>query len=73
MEMSEQFRDRFRELVATMGTDSPALGAKTIGIARITYTNAYAFGKIPSTTTLRRIAKYFNVSVNYLLGKTNEK
>ena len=71
--MSEQFRDRFRELAASLGSDSFAYCAKTMGISRMTYTLAYAFGEMPSKTTLHRIAKYFNVSVDYLLGKTDEK
>ena len=73
MPMSEKFKSRFTELVSMLGVHDSKFGAKAIGISRITYTNAYGFGKLPSTTTLRRIAKYFNVSVKYLLGETDEK
>ena len=67
-----KFQNRFKELVATLGIEEFRDGAKTIGISRITFNNAYVWGIKPSMTTIRRIAKFFNVPVNYLLGITDK-
>lgn len=66
---TNKFRSRFRKLVATLDSDNFRACAKMIGISITTFNNAYAFGIQPSAATLKRIAKYFDVSVNYLLGK----
>ncbi|WP_410772515.1 helix-turn-helix domain-containing protein [Fontibacillus sp. BL9] len=45
--------------------------AELIGVARPTYT-AYENGtKLPPMETLNNLADYLNVSVDYLLGRTN--
>lgn len=45
--------------------------AKVLGISRSTYAE-YERGKIiPSVGILEAISKYFNISVDYLMGKTN--
>ena len=68
MTFDEQFKKTFRKLTDTLGIKEFRECAKTIGISRITFNNAYVWGIKPSMTTMRRIAKYFNVPVNYLLG-----
>lgn len=73
MSMSEEFKNRFRELVDTLDIADLRERAKIIGISKITFDNAYVFGIKPSQSTARRIAKYFNVSVNYLLCNTDNK
>ena len=71
MTFDEQFKKTFRELTDKLGIKEFRDCAKTIGISRITFNNAYVWGIKPSMTTMRRIAKYFNVSTNYLLGLTD--
>ena len=45
--------------------------SKVLGVTRSTYTN-YENGYInPPSATIEALAKYFNVSIDYLLGKTN--
>lgn len=73
MMFDEQFKKKFKALTDTLGIKDFRDCAKTIGISRITFNNAYVWGIKPSMTTMRRIAKYFNVSTNYLLGYTDEK
>lgn len=50
-----------------------AFVADKIGVARTTYT-AYENGtKLPPIDTLLSIAQLFNVSIDYLIGRTNEE
>jgi transcriptional regulator with XRE-family HTH domain len=47
--------------------------AKILGVSRTTYTQ-YETGKSePDLATVAKLADYFNVSVDYLLGKTDIK
>ena len=63
------FWERFVELCSKNNT-SPNAVAKFIGIssASVTY---WKNGSKPRDTALRKIADYFNVSIDYLLGKTD--
>ena len=45
--------------------------AKAIGIEPTTFSNVYNYGIIPKTPTLIKIADYFNVSLDYLFGRTD--
>lgn len=47
--------------------------AKLIPLSQSTLSNALVYGIIPSVKTLIRIADFFDVSINYLLGKTDEE
>lgn len=44
-----------------------------IGLPRNAFINWSKRGTIPSGETLQKIADYFNVSVDYLLGNTDKK
>lgn len=44
--------------------------AKALGITQRTYSNYEAGNRQPDQDTLIKIADYFNVSVDYLLGRT---
>lgn len=65
------FYDRLLELCQENGKKiTPVvreLGLSTGGIAR------WRNGSVPDGDTLYKIAKYFDVSVDYLLGKSNVK
>lgn len=70
---SEKFRNRFRELADSLGELKSAKCAKMIGIQKLTFINAYGLGIQPSINTVKKIAKFFDVSVDNLLGKTDQK
>ncbi len=64
------FWDRFYELCTKLNTKPNPL-AKEIGISSGVL-NKWKNGTIPNGETLCKIANYFNCSVDYLLGRTNE-
>lgn len=51
----------------------PSRVAEEIGISRAAVTNWKKNGYTPQGDVLQKIADYFNVSIDYLLGKTNIK
>ena len=73
MAISQQFQNRFIELSDELEDNSKSKRAKAIGISNTTYSNAYNYGIIPKTSSLIRIADRFNVSIDYLLGRTADK
>ena len=62
------FYDRFCELCSKNGI-SPNKAACEIGLSNSITTKWKKTGATPVGDTLHRIAKYFGVSVDYLLGK----
>lgn len=65
------FWDVFVELC--MGKEkSPTAVGLELGLTRATVSN-WKKGGAPRETALRKIADYFGVSVDYLLGKTDQK
>lgn len=60
------FFDNFDKLIK----DSPLSIAKTLKELKMSETNYYRWrdGKFPKTSNLIEIAKYFNVSIDYLIG-----
>ena len=70
--VSEIFRDRFRELVDAKGIALEQC-AKEMGIPFSTFKYMYTHGRKRDLNVLIRIAKYFDVSTDYLLGLTDEK
>ena len=73
MALSLKFQKRFVELADELDEKSKSKRAKIIGISNTTYSNAYNYGIIPKTTSLIRIADYFNVSIEYLIGNTDNE
>ena len=65
--MTETFFDRFHELCRRCGS-SPNAVAKALGIPSGSVT-AWKQGSLPRSATLNKLAAYFDVSVDYLLGK----
>jgi transcriptional regulator with XRE-family HTH domain len=66
------FYDRFRQLCENKGI-SCNKAALEIGLSNATPTKWRKTGATPTGETLDRIAKYFGVSTDYLLGKETEK
>lgn len=66
------FCDRLRELRRKNGCTQSDL-AKILGLSQSTIGNWEAGIRQPNFTTLKRLAKIFNVSVDYLLGRDDEK
>lgn len=65
------FYDILKDLCATNNTNVTAL-CKTLGITSAN-TGPWKRGKIPGAEILQRIADYFDVSVDYLLGRERTK
>ena len=61
------FWEKFSELCKSKGVSANGV-AKTLGIASGTVT-AWKNGRVPHHGTLIKISEYFDVSVDYLLGK----
>lgn len=72
MSISDGFKKRIRELVAETDKTTSEL-TKLMGIDNRPFSHAVQYGIIPSTRTLIRIADYFQVSIDYLLDKTDNE
>ena len=65
------FKDRFKDLRKAKGLSQVAL-AERLGLSKSTI-GAYETGDItPSVEALNTIADFFNVDMNYLLGKEEQ-
>ena len=73
MAASKIFQKRFIELANELDDKNQAKRAETIGISNTTYSNAYNYGIIPKTRALIRIADYFDISIEYLVGNTDDE
>lgn len=73
MAISNIFQGRFTEFADELDEKNKSKRAKIIGISNTTYSNAYNYGIIPKTSSLIRIADYFNISVEYLIGNTDDE
>ena len=70
MEHSEEFKQRFLELIDELDCKKSEI-PKLLNIDYNVYIKITEFGIIPKPVVLIRIADYFNISVEYLLGRTN--
>ena len=73
MSISITFQKRFIELVDELSTEKKTACAENIGITYVTFSKVYNYGIVPKTGTLIKIADFFNVSVKYLLGETDDE
>ena len=64
------FWERFYKLCLEHGT-KPNPVCKQLGFSNATATHWKA-GQLPGLASLKKIAEYFNVSVDYLLAKTDK-
>ena len=70
LRISEDFRNRLIELLQEDGGKKKDI-AKKMKVDFRSLSNAYNFGIIPKPSTLMKMADYFNVSIDYLLGKSD--
>ena len=70
MSISLPFQKRFKAII-TDGDYSRTELISLIPISNATMSNALLYGIVPSTKLLIRIANFYNISLNYLLGKTD--
>ena len=61
------FKDIFIRLCSERNI-APTVVCKAIGLSNAAY-SAWDNNSVPRQTTLKKLADYFNVSVDYLLGK----
>lgn len=72
MAISNAFQERLTELVEDCEVNKSAL-PNLIGVDYRSLSNALNYGIIPTPRILIRIADYFNVSIKYLLGTSDDE
>lgn len=65
------FYERYCELCAAKGESASGV-ASAIGLSNAA-ANGWKKGKIPNDTTLAKLSAYFEVSVSYLRGESEQK
>ena len=70
MSISLLFQKRFNSLLKESYYSRSEI-AKLIPLSQSTLSNALTYGIIPSTKTLIKIADFFDISISFLLGKTD--
>lgn len=74
MAISREFQIRFKELIDELGLKNKTEIVKRMGITYATFSKAYNYGIFPTVPILIRVADFFDVSVDYLIGNAeNEK
>ena len=68
MAISPEFQKRFQELVAETNEKTKTATAQKLGISYALFTKAYNYGILLKPQILARIADRFEVSLDYLLG-----
>lgn len=72
MAISNAFQNSITELVEECGVNKSDL-TNIIGIDYRSLSNALKYGIVPTPRILIRIADYFNVSIKYLLGTSDDE
>ena len=72
MSLSTIFQKRFNDIINETDYKRAEL-SKIIPISQSSLSNALSYGIIPSVKTLIRVADFFDISINFLLGKTDEE
>ena len=73
MPISSKFHKRFIELVENLEEFNKATIAQQMDVNYVTFSKIYNYGILPKLIILIRIADFFNVSIEYLLSKTNDE
>ena len=71
MAISLSFQKRFNSILEDSDYNRTEI-AKLIPLSQSTLSNALLYGIIPSVKTLMRIADFFNIPINYLLGNPTD-
>lgn len=71
MAISKEFQDRFIDLVSDLEIKNKTEIASEINITYATFSKIYNYGIVPTVPIIMRIADFFNVSVEYLIGNTD--
>lgn len=72
MSISNKFQVRLTDLIEDCEVNKSAL-PNLIGIDYRSLSNALNYGIVPTPRILMRIADYFNVSIKYLLGASDDE
>lgn len=70
--MSKQFGDRLKELRTEKRMTQEEL-AKLFNTGKASISNYEKNARLPDANTISRYADYFNVSIDYIMGKTDNK
>lgn len=71
MSVSKDFQSKLTDLVEDLDCLKSAIPEK-LGMNYTTFTKAINYGIIPTPKILMRIADYFDISIEYLLSRTND-
>ena len=71
MSISNAFQKRLNDLVSEKELTKTQI-AKEMGVDYRAFSNAYNYGILPKPLVLARISDYFNISIAYLLGQTDD-
>lgn len=72
MASSKIFQHRLKDLLGEKD-DKKHIVAKEMQVDYRAFSNAVNYGIIPKPLTLSKIADYFNVSITYLIGETDDE
>ena len=70
--MGDNFNENLKEARLKSGLSQKDV-AENIGVAKSTYSLYESGSREPNVNTIKKIADFFNVSVDYLLGRTDDK
>ena len=70
MPTSQIFQDRFIDLVSDLDIKNKTEIASTMKLTYSTFSKIYNYGIFPTVPILMRIADFFDISVDYLIGNT---
>ncbi len=73
MAISTEFQKRIIELADELVGKNKSEKADNIGIDRTSFSSAYNYGIVPKTPTLIKIADYFKISMEFLMGLTDNE
>lgn len=73
MPASIDFQERFKELISETEYETFTELAGQIGISYVIFSKAKNYAIVPRPVILVRIADYFNVSLEYLLGLSDDR